>query len=295
MKDIKEETFGRWADLYSHFGVEVGTGEHRACVLCGGVDRFRVDGLEKNGEYLCGQCGAGTGVSLLMKYLSCDFKTVVWRIRAILGTVQKVEPKEKRDPKPALNEMWKASTPLTGSDPVSKYLHGRGLVLQPENVRYCAECWNGDEKKKIPAMVARVVNIQGKPVSLHRTYLDSHTKKLMPGTEKLTKCAIRLFPPIKETIGIAEGVESSIAATQITGIPCWAAMSSTILESFEPPEGIRKIVIFSDVDNNYVGQKAAYALANRLYGKDFIVEVELSPSGTDWNDELIRRKGLTQK
>ena len=35
--------------------------------------------------------------------------------------------------------------------------------------------------------------------------------------------------------------------------------------------GVKKIVIFGDADPNYAGQMAAYALANRLYSKDYIV------------------------
>jgi len=199
--------------------------------------------------------------------------------------------------KEILNKIWQESVPLTGSDPASMYLHSRKLVLSPENVRYCPELYDTDTKRHYPGMVALVMNSKGIPVALHRTYLDrdkpqkaeiESPKKLTPGTEPLSGCAIRLFPVEDGELGIAEGVENAIACRQMFDIPVWSCISSTILQGFIPPEGVRKIIIYGDSDHNYTGQKAAYTLANKLYLKDMLVEVAIpSNLGQDWADVLL--------
>ena len=152
-------------------------------------------------------------------------------------------------------------------------------------------------------MVALIRNTEGKPVSIHRTYLDGpakakidQPKRLMTGTEKTHGAAIRLFPVGKDSdlVGVAEGIESAIAASQLYFIPVWATISTTIMETFEPPAGIRRITVFADNDANFAGQKAAYRLANRLYLQDYIVEVEVPTLGDfceHVEHQLKQRKG----
>ena len=151
-------------------------------------------------------------------------------------------------------------------------------------------------------MVALVSGQDGKGVTLHRTYLNGtkkadleSPKKLMPHGGNMKGAAIRLFKPT-DVLGVAEGIETACAATQMFDIPTWACVSSTILESFEPPDNVRKVVIFADNDNNYVGQSAAYRLAKKLYGKPFdrIVDVQI-PTLKDFNDELMHsNRNLTK-
>jgi len=196
-----------------------------------------------------------------------------------------------------LNKIWRESAPLTGSDPVSAYLHSRKLVLTPENVRYCPELYDTDTKKHYPGMVAMIMNSKGIPVALHRTYLSRDVigkaeiespKKLTPGTEPLSGCAIRLFPPKDNTIIVCEGIETGIACRQIFDEGVYACISNTILEGFIPPEGIRKVIVCGDADGNMVGQLSAYKLANRLYKEDFLVDVRIPEVlGTDWNDTIL--------
>jgi putative DNA primase/helicase len=182
---------------------------------------------------------------------------------------------------------------------VTKYLRARGLIMAINDVRYCPSCYEPDTKIVMPAMVALVRNAQGKAVSIHRTYLEGpqkakikSPKKLMPGTEALSGCAIRLFDA-EDTVGIAEGIETAIAARQLFDIPTWAAISCSIMQSFVPPQGIRRIIIFADHDANFTGQTAAYTLAKRLFQTNYVVEVQIPDTPGDWADEVERqaRKG----
>ena len=290
---VRDAANGKWLSIFDSLGIEISKeGRHSPCPIEGaGVDRFLCDNKDGTGSFYCNNCGAGDGISLVRQCLDLSFPDTLKKIASIVGIPDEQKPKEDYDPKPALNKLWKSSTPLRGGDPVSKYLHSRGIMLTPENVRYAPECWESDTKKKLPAMVARFVQSDGKPCTLHRTYLNGtgkadvpSPKKLMKGTSYLAGGAIRLFP-ILDVVGIAEGIETAISATQLTDIPCWSVVSSTLMKSWQPPEGIKKIVIFADNDANFCGQQAAYTLANRLYSNDLIVNVEFSIH-KDWNDDL---------
>jgi len=298
VSELKAICSGRWFGILSSFGIEVRTdGRHEPCPYCGGRDRFR---MEKDGNgFYCNQCQPGDTIALIQRTLGWSFPETIERIKEIVGSCSKMETEKKIDiakVKEILNKIFKDSVPLTGSDPVSKYLHSRKLVLSPENVRYCPELYHSDTKTHYPGMIAMVMNSKGIPVALHRCYLDrdkpqkaeiESPKKLTPGTEPLSGCAIRLFSAKGDTIAVAEGIETSIACMQIFDIPTWACISNTILEGFIPPEGIRKIIICSDNDANMVGQLSAYKLANRLYKADFLVDVRVPEvANSDWADTI---------
>lgn len=292
VKDLKSRAFGRWAGIFDYYGISVGDGTHGACPICGGKDRFRCDGLAKNGEYICGQCGAGDGLALLQKVKGCTFPEVIAYVSEIVGSVETQTEKPKKSPRDMLQKLWNSSQDFGGANIVAKYLHSRGLVLHPDNVRHAPKCYNSDLKKDMDAMVAKVVDVDGKPVSIHRTYLDGpkkadieSPKKLMPAMKSLQGCAVRLFKPKDNTIGVSEGIETAIACSIIFDIPTWACISSALLESFDPPEGVRKIVIYGDADGNYTGQAAAYKLAKRLHRDAYLVTVEIPEEG-DWLDVL---------
>lgn len=298
---LKQDCTGKWIGIFESLGISVPLppGNHGPCPTCrGGVDRFRLDkGSAVDGGWICNQCSpmAGDGVALVQRALGLSFPETLQRISEIVGTVEFAPQNgngSKRDPRKDLNELWQKSLKLTGSDPVSIYLQSRKISLQPADVRYCPNCYESETKKELPAMVALVRGFDGKPVTIHRTYLDGRQKadiaapkKLMPGICKLSGVAVRLMPH-KELLGIAEGIETAMSAAQIFyGVPVWAAINSTLLETWEPPEGVRKVVIFADNDPNYTGQKSAYRLANKLFSKDLIVNVEV-PAKKDFNDEL---------
>lgn len=306
-KDIEARARGRWHGILTTIGIPESylTGKHGPCIICNGQDRWRWDDKNGSGSFYCNQCQpkSGSGIALVQKFIGCNFPEALEKIQSIIGGCEKMpEQKPKADPKIALNKVWQASTPLTGSDPVSKYLHSRGLNLQPDNIRFCEKCYESDSKTEMSAMIARVQSEDGRPVSLHRTYLQGSgkadiesPKKLMPGTEPLNGGAVRLFSPESSlfesnTLGIAEGIETAVAATQLSQIATWAAISTSLLESWQPPNNIKSIVIFADRDANFAGQKSAYILANKLYNRDFLVEVTMPDEVGDWNDVLAGKQ-----
>ena len=77
---IKHRADGNWPQI---LGALAGVDEsqlknkHSPCPNCGGTDRFRFDDKQGSGSYICSQCGAGDGMSLLVKCSGMSFPDAV--------------------------------------------------------------------------------------------------------------------------------------------------------------------------------------------------------------------------
>jgi putative DNA primase/helicase len=115
----------------------------------------------------------------------------------------------------------------------------------------------------------------------------------MTPKEPLNGGAIRLFESAK-IMGVAEGIETALAAAKLEELPVWACANANMLEQWKAPEGVEWVHIYADNDQNYTGQAAAYKLANRLSLAGLKVLVCVPDMFGDWNDELLRSNEITQ-
>jgi len=274
------------------------SGKHCSCPICGGRDRFRFDDKDGRGTFFCSGCGAGDGVKLAMGITGMSFRDAAREIERLAGVVQPVAGKPERtddDKLAALRRVFKESKPIQRGDEAEQYLLGRGLGLHdlPENVRLHPGLRYQDDEHQgtYAAMLATVTAPDGRAVSLHRTYIQearkapvTSPKKLMQGLP-LPGAAIRLTV-VSEVLGIAKGIETAIAASELFELPVWSCVSAQGIESFEPPAGVREVVVFADNDGNFAGQAAAYRAAHRLKLKGFEVEVVVPEIIGDWLDVL---------
>jgi putative DNA primase/helicase len=225
-----------------------------------------------------------------------DFKTTAKEVDAVLGHVHESDkPKPKFDEKQRvamLNRLWQSGVPLQAGDPVCQYLSSRDVLPDsaPTCLRYVERCPNPDGGQG-PAMLARVCDSDGNPLNIHRTFLEiapgeKRKRAMMPG-ELPGGCAVRLSPVHGSRLGVAEGVETALAASRRFGIPVWAALNSTLLGKWVPPQGVEEVVVFGDCDPAYGGQSAAFALAHRLATRLRLnVEVRIPNTvGLDWADK----------
>jgi len=298
--DVRTVARGRWRGILLALGMDEQTltGKHVPCPLCGGKDRFRFDDKDGRGTYFCSGCRPGDGVQLAMGITSLSFREAAQRIEQLAGAVQIAAGKPERnddDKLAALRRAWKDSTPIQRDDEAHRYLLGRGLSPYdlPESLRVhpALHYRDDDATATFPAMLALVTGADGKACSLHRTYLQDGQKapvavpkKLMQGLP-IAGAAIRLTP-VSQVLGIAEGIETALAASELFEVPVWSCISAQGIESFAPPDGVKEVVIFADHDGNFAGQKAAYAAAHRLTLKGFEVEVCIPPTVGDWLDQL---------
>lgn len=297
--NVRDVAAGKWPGLLLGFGLTERqlSGKHCPCPVCGGNDRFRFDDKDGRGTFFCSHCGAGDGVSLVMALKGWDFRTTAKEIEQAAGVIQVGEvPKQSGEAEKVekLRRVWSESKPLQSGDDAMRYLAGRGLSVEraPEGIRlhpglayYDGETFIG----KFPAMVARVVGPDGTGLTLHRTYLQNarkapvpSPKKLMPG-KHISGGAIRLAP-VGEWLGVSEGIETALAASQLFGCPVWSVVSASGIESFEPPPGVKTLTIFADNDANFTGQAAAYSAARRFSQQGTTCEVAVPPSVGDWLD-----------
>jgi phage/plasmid primase-like uncharacterized protein len=59
--------------------------------------------------------------------------------------------------------------------------------------------------------------------------------------------AVRLGPA-GDVLGLAEGIETALAAMQLTGVPCWACLGSKRLARVAIPDCVLELHIFADND-----------------------------------------------
>jgi phage/plasmid primase-like uncharacterized protein len=192
--------------------------------------------------------------------------------------------------------------PLLPGDPVTLYLKHRGIKgvwPLPECLRFhrALPYWHDGEKLgTFPAMVAPIVAPDGHTVALHRTYLTRDGRKAdVPTVKKLTGAAgplagacIPLHKPARGCIGIAEGIETALAAWCASTIPTVAAYCAGNLAAWQWPPGVQRLVIFADADKP--GLEAADTLRARALGARLRCEV-MTPAehGTDWCDVWAAR------
>lgn len=180
----------------------------------------------------------------------------------------------------AFAKVWGEARPVTKGDPVDVYLRSRipGLKDIPKVIRFhpgIAFFGIPPEDAKFgrnyglhPCMVSAVVDEAGVCCNIHRTFLtpqgkklvlqepdsedpsvlvDLPTKKLMPSVGA-KHYQIRLFKPDDGVLGIAEGIETALAAMVYSGVPTWSLVATTGMVNFLVPDSITKLVIFADND-----------------------------------------------
>ncbi|MFM4976651.1 MULTISPECIES: DUF927 domain-containing protein [Aeromonas] len=66
VSDVAAAANGHWPDLLTAVGIDTPhRGKHGPCPACGGKDRFRLDNKGGRGTWICNQCGAGDGLTLV--------------------------------------------------------------------------------------------------------------------------------------------------------------------------------------------------------------------------------------
>jgi putative DNA primase/helicase len=198
-------------------------------------------------------------------------------------------------------DIWAESYPADETRQVSCYLASRGITMStPSSIRALGMHgpYGGHPSgERRPQMVGLIEHVKHGPVGVSRTYLA------IDGSCKSSLSPVRLFcGPIKggavrlsavrrgEWLIVAEGIETTLSAMQVSGLPGWAALSAAGLENLVLPPDARLVTICADNDASGAGQRAALRAARRWLAQQRRVRIAMPPqAGTDFNDMLIGR------
>lgn len=349
---VKQEARGKWLEIIGTLAPQLKPAvdkapRHVGCPVHGGTDgfRFHKDASDTGGA-VCNTCGSFTdGLSLLMWFHDWSFPEAIQEVGITLGLdpneakktyikpltphVESEQEKRKREYKDAkcreeLKRVWSESVPITApeAEPVRLYLARRGLklkyALQCQSLKFHPKMGYFHEGQIIgeyPCMIALAFDADGKPVTIHRTFITDEgfkapvpmVKKLMPypSDRKLSGGGIPLMniDMFKgnlnglNAIAVTEGIETALAVIEATEgrLPVWPLISDRLMESFVPPSSVDVVCIYGDQDVNEAGRFAATKLKESLQesgvevlgflpNKELIQEGE---KGIDWLDVLI--------
>lgn len=195
-----------------------------------------------------------------------------------------------------LEKMWNTAQPIAGTA-AEAYLKSRGIAVSSDQLRFHPRVQLGPKGQASyhRAMLAAVRDGGGRLIALHRTFLSpekpekarfDNPKRLLgyPG-----KGAVRLANA-SEVLGLAEGVETALAARMVHKIPVWAVLGNERFGIVDVPKTVNRIVILAD--NDAGGKRAAKLARDGLGGKGIALQ-ELWPISqcNDWADILARNGG----
>jgi putative DNA primase/helicase len=178
------------------------------------------------------------------------------------------------------------------------YFRGRGLKLMPKNACVLSAAKSGKlTDRRFPAVAFPIINNEGLS-GAHVTFLTRDGEENARGEDG--KSFRRTYGVVKgsyigfgqlnggprpdQPLIIGEGVETTLAAMQLSGLAGIATSGTSNMASVRPPPCASLIIA---ADNDEPGRKAASQLAERLQAEGKQVQIAFPPvEDTDWNQRL---------
>lgn len=287
---------GRESDVLAHYDINITNNKHIDCDLCGSKKSLRISIFNSDLSYIC-KCGSGHIINYIQERTGQTFKSIANEIDKLIGNVGEKEVKRSVN---LVDKVTKKFLKLEGLRGTSgeEYLNERGIYSLPkQGVRFNPlESVSG---KRYQSLFAIASNNNHEPKYLHRTLLDGNKKALVETQRKMLtlkeavneSISIKLFP-ISETLGVAEGIETALAANQIYKANTWATINTSFLKKFKAPNSVKHLIIYADSDKNGAGHAAAFECANKniLASNDVEKVTVVWPESGDFNDVLLEGK-----
>ena len=186
-------------------------------------------------------------------------------------------------------KIWRAARP---ADVIARtYLQPRGISIEPPlSIREAPSLRHSPTGLDFPAVVAGGQGPDGKLCAVQRIFLTADfTRKAGVTNPKMSLGptaggSVRLGPAQAE-IGVAEGVETGLAAMQLYGMPVWCTLGASNLANLVLPDSVVSVVVFGD--NGSAGRAAAKVAAETFSQQGREVRVAFPEDGVgDFNDLL---------
>lgn len=286
------------ADLANCLGARRSGNSYTAnCPVCGyyGGLRFTDGNPDQQGRpRILARC-YGAGCSFREIMVACresysENRSLTCTSRSVARGQARPSRQDDDDLGEATRRLWSRARPPAGT-PVEMYLSARGITGRiPAAIRYLPDAKHTESGERLPCMIAAIRRWPGdEVVAVHRTFLaaDGRTKASVEPARKSwgspTGGAVRLGKMCGEIIA-AEGIETALSASELIGLPAWAALSAGGIEKLILPPGISVVIV---ADHDQVGLAAAHRAATRWRADGRTVRI-LAPmaAGCDANDTL---------
>jgi len=216
--------------------------------------------------------------------------------RAGILSTDEATPVESGNMRSLITRLWDSASAIEGT-PAADYLSGRGIGSQSAQVRFHPRVQLGPKRDATwhRAMLAAVRDDRGALIAVHRTFLHpaapqkaafDNPKRLLglPG-----KGAVQLGQS-RSILGLAEGIETALAASMIHAIPVWAVLGNERFGMVSIPAHVTELVILAD--NDAGGQRAAQLALDGQQRDRLALRVVWPPTGlNDWADVLAASGG----
>ena len=223
-------------------------------------------------------------------FAGCDWKDIKAELRrqGLLAEHDRFSPRrEVSKPRPSrhpynsaaeaktrekVRRLWDEGQPIEGSVGEVYFREARGITIPiPPAIRFhpALPYWTvGDDDKPTvlgewPSLLCAITNATDELIGVERIYLkpDGSGKAKLPDGLKAKKGIghkkggrVELGASGTQ-LGLAEGIETALSATQLFGDVCWAALGGQNLKSFVIPRQVTHFILF--VDNGDPGHKLA--------------------------------------
>lgn len=260
------------------------------------------------GFFHCFGCGAhGNAIDYVMRARGLEF---IEAVREMLGmpaqsprAMPAPSPRERRDHagnhQEEITAILSGCWPCTTATGAGMYLWSRGLPLPQRELLAHPALYCHEIRKPLPALIAPLTTAEGEIVAIQRIWVverlefsDGVGPKDSRAPLEVRKktlghmgaAAVRLREP-RHRLGLAEGVETAIAADDIYKIPVWATCGASRLGHIEIPPGVEEVVIFGD--NGANGVELAMRAVDSYERQGFAAEAIFpKPEFGDFNDQL---------
>ncbi len=210
------------------------------------------------------------------------------------GVAQAAAPKPDYRRLDAARRLWEAGRPVAGAlaERHCRLRHINRALPGPQVLRHGGETpvsAYAEGRYRRPALLVAISTADGAFSAVEVTYLAANGQRALdlrlprktvglvpPGS------AVRLDPSAPEML-VAEGVFTTLSASERFGLPGWALQSTRNLKSWSAPEGVRKVLIAADRGKD--GEASAEILAGRLRWQGVAAEIAFPPQPHgDWNE-----------
>ena len=198
------------------------------------------------------------------------------------------------DLQPIAERLWHQGRGL-GRTLAADYLASRHLVSHSAQLRFHGRVQLGRSSAATyhPALLSAVRD-DSELLAVHRTFLDPagrkakfvNPKRLLGNPGRGT---VRIGQPAR-VLGLAEGIETALAASVIHGFPVWAVLGNERFAIIDLPCHVERLVLLAD--NDAGGQRAVGLARAGLQRDGLAIEAVFPPAPhNDWADVLAAMRG----